>query len=124
MYPQSSTPPLIQCACGCGRQRPQYDSDGRERWYICGHNSRPPTTGRKKHGGYIEIKCRDHPRVAQDGYIGEQRLVMEAKLGRYLEPTEVVHHIDGNRENNDPANLMLFSNNGEHVRFHALERRR
>jgi hypothetical protein len=49
---------------------------------------------------------------------------MEAKLGRYLEPTEVVHHIDGNRENNDPANLMLFSNNGEHVRFHALERRR
>jgi hypothetical protein len=48
---------------------------------------------------------------------------MEAKLGRYLTPEEVVHHIDGDKENNDPDNLMLFANNGEHTRFHAEQRR-
>jgi len=57
------------------------------------------------------------------GYVREQRLVMEAKLGRYLTPEEVVHHIDGDKENNDPDNLMLFANNGEHTRFHAEQRR-
>ena len=41
------------------------------------------------------------------------RMVMEEVLGRSLEPTEIVHHKDGDRTNNDPSNLELMSR-GDH----------
>ena len=40
---------------------------------------------------------------------------MEEHLGRYLNPEEVVHHIDGNPANNNIENLELFANNAEHL---------
>lgn len=48
-------------------------------------------------------------------YRPEHHLVMEAKLGRPLLKTEVVHHIDENPLNNSPENLCLYSTNGEHL---------
>jgi len=48
-------------------------------------------------------------------YRPEHQLVMEAKLGRPLLKTEVVHHIDENTLNNSPENLRLYSTNGEHL---------
>ena len=33
--------------------------------------------------------------------------------------TECVHHIDRNRKNNDPSNLMVFKSNSDHIGFHA-----
>lgn len=39
----------------------------------------------------------------------EHRYVMSKHLGRDLLPEETVHHIDGNRQNNDIGNLELFS---------------
>ena len=41
------------------------------------------------------------------------RLVAEHILGRPLLPEEVVHHIDGNKRNNAPSNLMVFKNQAE-----------
>lgn len=38
----------------------------------------------------------------------EHRLVMETKIGRPLRSFENVHHIDGDRQNNDPSNLELW----------------
>lgn len=50
------------------------------------------------------------------GYVLEHRLVMARKLGRPLRRTETVHHIDGNRTNNDAANLELRQGkHGAHV---------
>lgn len=47
------------------------------------------------------------------------RVVAEQKLGRELLPGEVVHHIDGNKRNNTPENLMVFSSQKEHADWHA-----
>lgn len=43
----------------------------------------------------------------RQGYVPEHRLVMARMLGRPLTDAETVHHIDGDRQNNDPSNLQL-----------------
>jgi YHS domain-containing protein len=50
----------------------------------------------------------------------EHRVVMEQMLGRKLRTGEIVHHIDGNRTNNDPSNLMLFMSQAKHAEYHAF----
>lgn len=46
------------------------------------------------------------------------RVVAEQMLGRALRPGEVVHHIDRNKRNNNPENLMVFSSQAEHAVWH------
>lgn len=46
------------------------------------------------------------------------RWVAELMLGRKLKPGEVVHHIDGDKRNNKPINLMVFSSQSEHLEWH------
>ena len=65
--------------------------------------------------GYVLIKKLDHPNCDRHGYVREHRLVMEQNLGRYLTMSEVVHHKDGNRQNNLMDNLELFARNSEHL---------
>lgn len=48
----------------------------------------------------------------------EHRIVAEQMLGRPLKPGEVVHHIDRNKQNNKPENLMVFSSQAEHAKWH------
>jgi len=59
--------------------------------------------------GYVMIWAPDHPTCQHKTkkYVLEHRLVMEEMLGRLMLPSETVHHKDGNRQNNDPANLEL-----------------
>lgn len=45
------------------------------------------------------------------------RIVAEQKLGRPLVKGEVVHHIDGNRHNNSPENLIVFSSASAHMKI-------
>ncbi len=48
----------------------------------------------------------------------EHRIVVEEFIGRKLTKEEKVHHIDENKQNNNIDNLMLFSNDSEHIKFH------
>jgi len=65
--------------------------------------------------GYVLLLMKGHPMANHAGYVREHRLVMSQVLGRSLSPDEVVHHIDGNPQNNRPDNLRLFGANGEHL---------
>lgn len=62
--------------------------------------------------GYVRIRV--------DGrYVLEHRHIMETIIGRSLLPTETVHHRDGIRSNNSPANLELWV--GRHGRNQRWE---
>ena len=50
------------------------------------------------------------------------RTVAARLLGRELQPGEVVHHKDGNKQNNNPKNLMVFQSQAEHARWHREHR--
>ena len=43
---------------------------------------------------------------------------MEKVLGRPVLANEAIHHIDGDRLNNSPFNLMLFATNQMHLHYH------
>lgn len=79
--------------------------------------------GRSIEEGYVSIRTPNHPFARSNGRVFEQRLIMEKKLERYLKPTEIVHHINGNKQDNRMKNLRLFPNNAEHSRFHQLNKR-
>jgi len=83
---------------------------------------------RKNHQGYYKCQgyimrlVNHHPHETKRGYVPEHRLMMEQRLKRFLIPrVELVHHIDGNRSNNELSNLKLTSPI-EHPRGHVGER--
>lgn len=71
----------------------------------------------KKPNGYIE-----HTRGVNKGR-SVHVVKMEARLGRRLKADEIVHHIDGNRENNACDNLALMTRAG-HTRHHRMFERK
>lgn len=91
-----------------------------------GHNKKTETWW-KNERGYIDGKI-----WLPDGTqirVKQHRFIMEGIIGRPLLPTEDVHHIDGDKSNNEPGNLMLIdhgvhstksNNNREHKSGYKL----
>jgi len=126
---------VIECACGCGKTLLKYDDQGRPRNFIFGHKSKMKmsilkdrmsgkTNPHYREGrhiderGYIIVLCPDHPNKIKGNYVYEHRLIMEKHLGRYLTEKEVVHHINGDHQDNRIENLELFNNNSKHTKHH------
>jgi len=70
----------------------------------------------KNKEGYILIHQPEHPN-ARHNYVLEHRLVVEKQIGRYLKINEVVHHINGIKDDNRIENLKL-ENRDSHKKTH------
>jgi len=75
--------------------------------------------GKSTDGNYVLIKCPNHPHSNKRGYVKESRLIVEKALGRYLKAGEIPHHINGNKKDNRPQNLLICKIS-DHRLFHYL----
>jgi endogenous inhibitor of DNA gyrase (YacG/DUF329 family) len=115
---QTKDPILKQCAY-CGKELEVRPSRGELRYCSrdCmangktkrpldrSHNGKP---ARLDATGYVMLWEPTHPDKSHKGWVREHRLVAEATLGRYLQPGEEVHHINGEKDDNRPATLVVL----------------
>lgn len=73
--------------------------------------------------GYVYVKVKDHPYANANNCVLEHRLVMERFLGRFLEPYEVVHHLNEKKDDNRIENLFLFYSSKDHSHFHVMRKK-
>lgn len=69
--------------------------------------------------GYAYFLDREHPLASARGKVYFHRHVASFKLGRWLKPNEVCHHIDGDKANNDIENIVVITHS-EHAQAHGL----
>ena len=72
--------------------------------------------------GYIEIYSPYHPNKTKNKTVTEHRLVMENNIKRFLTLKEVVHHINGDKQDNRIENLELLESKGKHTVEHNPSR--
>jgi len=123
------------CECGCGQLTPLAKKDSTKRGYRAGEHLRffpghqvasGPSNHKWKGGrwvhrsGYVMASAPDHPGADRDGYVLEHRLVVERHLGRRLERSEHVHHINGIKDDNRLSNLVVLTKR-DHHQLHAGE---
>lgn len=72
--------------------------------------------------GYVVVFAPEHPKAMKgetwDGYVYEHILIAEEMIDRPLREGEVVHHLDSNRSNNSPDNLLTLSG-PMHTKLHT-----
>ncbi len=125
------------CECGCGEQtnRVAKGGDGYQRGeyrrFRYNHWSRVQPTGVENHkwvrgtvrvGGYVGVQCPGHLRVNDRGYVLVHLLVAERALGRPIMPPAEVHHIDEDKTNNVPSNLVICQDSNYHRLLHRRAR--
>jgi hypothetical protein len=82
------------------------------------HNGRPAVLDNQ---GYIRVFEPDHPKAMNGGWVFEHRLIAETRIGRPLKRDEHVHHINGQKDDNRPENLVVMGHS-EHSTLTVKER--
>ena len=108
--------------CFCSKECAKEFTSERMSKYNKEHNHDAMTPQRRESIS-VSKKLSPEKRASYERHHGrhKHRIVMEEILGRPLLSTEIVHHKDGNKQNNEPDNLYLFSSKAEHSRYHKLK---
>lgn len=124
------------CKCGCEQMIKAFGKNNRPVHYVFGHSpqmKKGETNGGSYKRGHLGLRGAEAPNwrggvgLMRNGYLqvwvqGKRkylhRLILEQELGRELKVTEQVHHIDHDKLNNSPDNLVVLSP-AEHARYHS-----
>ena len=73
--------------------------------------------------GYVQRLDKSHPRADVSGYVMEHIRVWESETGIPVPPGFCIHHLDGDKTNNDISNLCLMRFDA-HTIYHNKHRRK
>lgn len=79
----------------------------------------PPEGSGVNSEGYVMLYLPDHARADSSGLVPEHVVVWERETGMSVPAGMVIHHLDGQKNNNDIGNLCLMTRRG-HTRHHRL----
>lgn len=88
---------------------------------IGGIAATPPETMRRWFGVNGLALWKTYPKLLGKH---EHRQIVETLLGRPLKTGEVVHHLDGNKHNNDPENLVALPSQSVHCKAHDFGKKK
>lgn len=125
-------PDMITCSeeCNIVNRSNYMKGEGNHQYGLKGPLNASFTQDKILYNDYIYVYVPDHPFANKSGRIREHRLVAEQYLltescavlidGKwYLNPDYDVHHIDENKTNNDPTNLIILSRS-KHSKLHDI----
>jgi hypothetical protein len=126
--------------CGCGEKtRIATHNDKSKGWvkgmplkFALGHNLTKLNKGKTvsaignksiSSGGYVCVQVACRTRVYEHILVAEKALGRKlVNLGKGNPMSEVVHHIDGNKQNNAPSNLLICTHKYHIELHHRLEK--
>lgn len=109
------------CECGCGERVEGLTTKGRSRRFVHGHNRRGAGRGAKASGRYATVSAPGHPHADGRGQVREHVFVASAVFGGALPPKAVVHHVNGDRWDNRPENLVICEDQKYHMLLHRRQ---